>query len=142
MFFRHKSTTVPSYSERLSGLSSAGFASQSTAHGTMVTRNGYGAYVRDAGDGKVEITKPGVLVGGEIATLYSAGYQMLLRTPSGKEFPARAEQLKGVHAFEEDLCEVLGQVSLYNVALGTTSTSHMYDRVKDRDHQHPRPWER
>ena len=29
--------------------------------------------------------------------------------------------------------EALGQVSLYNEALGTVSTLYLYDRVKDRD---------
>jgi hypothetical protein len=143
MFFRHKATIVPAFDERLGSLRSAGFTSQSSPHGTMVTRNGFGAILQDGGDGKVGISKAGIVVGSEVATLYSVGYQMLLRTPSGKEFPARAEQLKALHSFEEDLTEALGQVSLYNIGLGTTSDAHMYDRVADRDHQtHRRPWQK
>ena len=72
----------------------------------------------------------------------SRGYQMFLRTPSGKEIPALADQLKKLHAFDEDLREGLGLTSLYNLSLGTTSDDHLYDRVEDRDQpHHPRPWE-
>jgi hypothetical protein len=68
---------------------------------------------------------------------------MFLATPSGKQLPAQASQLKGLHAFDEDLREGLGLTSLYNVALGTTSENHLYDRVTDRDKPHtPRPWEK
>jgi hypothetical protein len=81
-------------------------------------------------------------VGSEIASLVSRGYQMFLRTPSGKEIPALADQLKTLHAFDEDLREGLGLTSLYNLSLGTTSDDHLYDRVEDRDApHHPRPWE-
>ena len=59
-----------------------------------MTRGGDGAIVEDAGGGKVKLGKAGVLVGGEIALLISGGYQMFLRTPSGKELPALASQLK------------------------------------------------
>ena len=53
-----------------------------------------------------------------------------------------AEELKGVHEFQEDLREALGLESLYNESLGTVSTQYLYDRVKDRDRGAPkRPWE-
>ena len=94
-------------------------------------------------NGKVKLGKAGVLVGGEIALLVSGGYQMFLRTPSGKELPALASQLKTLHAFDEDLREALGLTSLYNVSLGTTADEHLYDRVEDRTSRvHPRPWEK
>ena len=99
--------------------------------------------MEDAGGGKVTIGKAGVLVGPEIAHLVHGGYQMFLRTPSGREVPALADQLKALHAFDEDLCEGLGLTSLYNVSLGTTCDDHLYDRVKDRDRTHAlRPWEK
>src|SRR5262249_13779641 len=96
----------------------------------------------DAGSGQVSIGKAGVLVGNEIAHLVHGGYQMFLRTPSGKELPALAPQLKALHSFDEDLREGLGLTSLYNLSLGTTCDDPLYDRVKDRDAKpHARPWE-
>ena len=61
---------------------------------------------------------------------------------------ARADQLKALHAFEEDLKEGLGLTSLYNTSLGTVSALHLYDRVVGRDLERaqkspvPRPWDR
>ena len=80
---------------------------------------------------------------GEIAELVNAGYQMFLKTPSGRLLPAMASQLKALHAFDEDLREGLGLTSLYNLSLGTVSDEHLYDRVEDRDDNHKplRPWE-
>ena len=55
---------------------------------------------------------------------------------------ALASELKAVHAFQEDLREALGLVSLYNESLGTVSTEYLYDRVQGRDRGVPkRPWE-
>jgi hypothetical protein len=101
----------------------------------LVTRDGCGAIAEDLGDGKtgIGIGKAGVLVGGEIALLIHGGYQMFLRTPSGKEVPALASHLKTLHAFDEDLREGLGMTTLYNQALGTVCDDHLYDRVEDRD---------
>ena len=143
MFFRNKAAILHSFAERLTGVHALGFSTNNVPAGTLVTRKGYGAILQDMGDGKVGVTKAGLVVGSEVATLMNAGYQVFFRTPSGKEIPAQADQLKALHAFDEDLCEGLGQVSLYNLALGTTSDAHMYDRLQNRDHQtHPRPWER
>ena len=98
--------------------------------------------VEDLGEGKVRIGKAGILIGKEIGILLNGGYQMFFRTPSGTEIPAMASQLKTLHAFDEDLREGLGLISLYNLSLGTTSEAHMYDRVEDRDApKHLRPWE-
>ncbi len=144
MFFRNQTPHVDTFDEHLAKLKQAGFEVQREASGrAKVLRGGNGAVVQDAGGGKVKLGKAGVLVGGEIALLISGGYQMFLRTPSGKELPALAPQLKGLHAFDEDLREALGLTSLYNVALGTTADEHLYDRVEDRDEpHHPRPWEK
>jgi hypothetical protein len=144
MFFRREKPQQWSFEERLANLKQFGFESQvESKERARVTRSGYGSLVQNLGDGKVGLGKPGVLVGKEIAELVNAGYQMFLRTPSGREVPAQAPQLKALHAFDEDLREGLGLTSLYNVALGTTSDAHMYDRVQDRDEPvHPRPWEK
>ena len=144
MFFRNRTPPVPTFDARISGLREFGFTTApETGGGTRVLRDGCGAVVKDLGDGKVGISKAGVLVGNEIALLVNGGYQMFLRAPSGKEVPALATHLKKLHAFDEDLREGLGLTSLYNLALGTTSDEHLYDRVQERDQPvHHRPWER
>ena len=142
MFFRNQKPHEWTFAERLANLKQYHFDVQLQAAGAVVTRDGCGAMVQDLGAGQVKVGKAGLLVGAEIASLVSRGYQMFLRTPSGKEIPALADQLKKLHAFEEDLREGLGLTSLYNLSLGTTADDHLYDRVEDRDApHHPRPWE-
>jgi hypothetical protein len=142
MFFKNQKPHEWTFAERLANLKQFRFEFQSQASGALVTRDGCGAMVQDLGAGQVKVGKAGLLVGAEIASLVSRGYQMFLRTPSGKEIPALADQLKKLHAFEEDLREGLGLTSLYNLSLGTTADDHLYDRVEDRDApHHPRPWE-
>jgi hypothetical protein len=144
MFFRNETPRQLTFEDHLAKLKQAGFDCQrESPQRARITRGGYGAIVEDALQGKVRLGKAGVLVGNEIALLVSRGYQMFLLTPSGKEVPALAPQLKALHAFDEDLREALGLISLYNVSLGTTSDEHLYDRVEDRDKPvHPRPWEK
>jgi hypothetical protein len=143
MFFRREKPHQWTFQERVNNLKPLGFENASnSSSGVLVTRKGYGALLEDLGEGKVGIGKAGVIAGKEIATLVHGGYQMFLRTPSGREFPALAEQLKALHAFDEDLREGLGLTSLYNTSLGTTADDHLYDRVVGRDEPaHPRPWE-
>jgi hypothetical protein len=142
MFFRNQKPHQWTFEERLANLLQFHFKVQPQATGVLVTRDICGAMIEDLGAGQVKVGKAGVLVGSEIANLVSRGYQMFLRTPSGKEIPALADQLKQLHAFDEDLREGLGLTSLYNLSLGTTSDDHLYDRVEDRDApHHPRPWE-
>ena len=84
----------------------------------------------------------GVLLGDEIGVLVSRGYQMTLESKSGMKAAAQSEQLKALHAFQEDLREALGLKSLYNMSLGTVSTRHDYDRVEERDAAPvAKPWE-
>jgi len=142
MFFRNQKPHEWTFDERLANLTQFRFEVGRQSGGALVTRDGCGAMVEDLGGGQVKVGKAGVLLGGAIASLVSRGYQMFLRTPSGKEIPALADQLKKLHAFDEDLREGLGLTSLYNLSLGTTSGDHLYDRVEDRDApHHPRPWE-
>jgi hypothetical protein len=134
MFFRNEKPNVPSFEERIAGLKGHGFTAQMESAGRcLVKRAGCGAVVEDLGGGKMSIGKAGVLVAGEIALLIHGGYQMFLRTPSGKEVPALAPHLKALHAFDDDLREGLGLTTLYNLALGTVCDDHLYDRVEDRD---------
>ena len=143
MFFRREKPHEWTFQERLANLKQFGFSAASESGGrARVTRGAYGAVVEDLNAGKVKIGKAGLLQGSEIATLANRGYQMFFRTPSGREFPALAGQLKDLHAFDEDLREGLGLTSLYNLSLGTTTDAHLYDRVEDRDRPpHPKPWE-
>jgi hypothetical protein len=87
---------------------------------------------------------PGFLVRGEIGTLVDRGYQKFWKI-SNLELPATADSLKAVHRFAEELREAIGEPSLYNESLGTTSDLYLYDRVKGRDlplDKRPRPaWE-
>lgn len=142
MFFRRTRPTIPTFVERVNLLKNAGFATQSTPDGRVkITKNGIGAVIGDEGKNQIEIEKAGLLAGNEIATLLSAGYQMFFETPSGKRFPAQAEQLKALHSFEDDIKDALDLTNLYNTSLGTTTPKHMYDRVNKRDSgQQPKPW--
>lgn len=144
MFFRNLKPQQPTFEDRIASLQQLGFTTKSEPGGhCRVARDGCASVVADLGGGTVSIGKPGVLLGGEIASLVSGGYQMFLRTPSGKEAPALATHLKALHSFDEDLREGLGLVSLYNMSLGTTSDDHLYDRVAFRDSgHHHQPWEK
>jgi hypothetical protein len=134
MFFRNQKPKVENFEERIADLKDLRFAAAVESAGRCrVTRDGCGAIIEDLGGGKMGIGKAGVLVGGEIALLIHGGYQMFLRTPSGKEVPALAPHLKALHQFDDDLREGLGLTTLYNQALGTVCDDHLYDRVEDRD---------
>jgi hypothetical protein len=143
MFFRRTRPKIPTFSERVELLRNAGFNTENLPDGRVkVSKHGVAAIVGDEGKNQPAIEKAGVLVGSEIATLLSAGYQMFLETPQGKRIPATAEELKALHEFQEDVKEALGLESLYNTSLGTTTPKHMYDRVFKRDSgQQPKPWE-
>jgi hypothetical protein len=144
MFFRRTTPHTPTFDERIANLKQFKFETKRETSGRVrVTRGGCAAIVEDAGDGAVKIGKAGVLIGDEIGMLVSRGYQMFLRTPSGREIPALADHLHKLHDFDEDLREGLGLTSLYNLALGTTSDEHLYDRLEDRDEgPHKHPWDK
>jgi hypothetical protein len=144
MFFRREKPHVPSFDERVEALRQARFSVQQLAPGRVrVSRGICAAGVEDVPGAAPKVGRAGVVVDGEIAEVEHGGYQMFLRTPNGKRVPALAQQLKALHAFEEDLREALGLLSLYNLSLGTIADRHMYDRVEDRDRGVPhRPWQR
>jgi hypothetical protein len=81
----------------------------------------------------VWVHRPGFLICGEqVGTLLDRGFQKFWNVPA-LEVPATADSLKAVHRFAEELREVIGEPSLYNESLGTTSDVYHYDRVKGRD---------
>lgn len=120
------------------------------ANGMQVSKNGVAAVVVpgvtddrwESGGARLAVT-PGVLVRGEIARLLDRGYQKFIRTAKF-ELPATAAQLHAIQDFTEELNLVTGALGLYNESLGTTSDVYMYDRVKGREAEQPRPqrpWE-
>ncbi len=143
MFFRRPRPKISSFAERVQVLKQAGFTTEALPDGRVrIAKNGVGAVIGDEGKNQPGIEKAGLLIGSDIATLLSAGYQMFLETKDGKRIPATAEQLKALHEFEEDVKAALGLVDLYNTALGTTTPKHLYDRVYKRDRgEQPKPWE-
>ena len=116
------------------------------ANSFMVSKYGTAAVIAPAkgGKGTALVTRPGVVLGGEIAILLDRGFQKFFKT-SKLEIPATADRLKAGHLFAEELDEVIGEATLYNQALGSVSDEYMYDRVKGRDHDAPAkglaPWE-
>lgn len=144
MFFKREKPKVFTFSDRVSMLRDAGFQVAGGPGGTTrATRNGCAADLAEASAGTAEIRHCGVAIGNEIGLLTDLGYQKIFKTESGKIVPARAEHLKALHAFNEDLREALGLTSLYNEGLGTTNELHLYDRVLDRDQApSPHPWAR
>jgi hypothetical protein len=133
MFFKRAVQQVTTFADRLSAAKGLGFACESTAGGYLVTRKGCSALVKEVEGGQAEIVEHGILVGKQVARLMHGGYQMFFVTPDGHKHAALAEHLKAVHAFKEDLTEALGATSLYNTALGSTCSGHIYDRVKGRE---------
>lgn len=122
------------FDETLNVLRSHGFeAAPAAANGVLVTKNGAGAVLVSAADGRAAYAvRPGVVVHGEVARLVDRGYQKFLKT-SQDELPASAPQLQAIHAFSEELTQLTGGVSLYNEALGTTSDRYLYDRLQGRE---------
>ena len=143
MFFRRIKLHVDSFQERLENLKKYGIAAQGDGAHVRVSRNQIGATLTDVPGAVPQVDRAGLIVGHEIGELVNAGYQQFWLLPSKQRVPATAPQLKELHAFEEDLKEGLGLLSLYNTSLGTTSALHLYDRVEERDEpvNQRKPWE-
>jgi hypothetical protein len=124
-----------------------GVAGKGMAGQTLVIKYGAGAIIAPnpkfgvkatkamneaAGEAVLWVHKPGWILGGHVATLVDHGYQKHFETPNLK-IAATADALKAIHRFGEELREIIGEPSLYNESLGTTSDSYMYDRVKGND---------
>jgi hypothetical protein len=142
MFFRRERPKVITFQDRLDALKAAGFTVTRQGGVARVIRGECAVDLTETPEGYRVTERAGILIGGEIGVLVDGGYQKFFRTPTGIRKPATAEHLKGLHDFEEDLMEELGEKSLYNIALGTVSTLYQYDRVKDRDRGVPkRAWD-
>jgi hypothetical protein len=152
----------PSFEEVLNILSGLRFdvrkvpevANQGAADQVMIQKYGAGAVLarrtppsrpqKEPSHSTAWVERPGFLVGGDVATLLDRGYQKFWRT-ARVEVPATASSLKAVHRFAEEVREAIGEPSLYNESLGTTSDVYHYDRVQARDlppaDRPKRPWE-
>ena len=143
MFFRRERPKNPTFNERLENLRRAGFTVEPAEGSAVRVSRGECATVLAETGGQVRVkAAAGIRMNGEIGALVDGGYQKFFRTPSGKQRPALADELKAIHDFEEDLREGLGEQSYYNESLGTVSTYYLYDRLTDRDRGVPkRAWE-
>jgi len=142
MFFRRQRLEIPTFDQRVEKLRAAGFATAPLDGALRVTRGPCAIDLKEQDGAAVAVCQAGILMGAEIGALVDGGYQKFFRTPSGKQKPALADELKALHEFEEDLWQALGRQSYYNQSLGTVSTLYLYDRVKDRDRGVPRRvWE-
>ena len=129
MFRRRKRPVAASFDERLEALRQAGLETRTEAAGRVrVTRGELAATIEEAPGAAPRIVLTGRLLGGELARLVDGGFQKFWRTPEGRSVPALADQLEGLHGFEEDLREALGLASYYNTSLGSTNALHRYDR--------------
>jgi hypothetical protein len=109
------------------------------AGGSLVSKYGAGAVLVAAPKAKDALDPaaayaihPGILVKGEVAQLLDRGYQKFIKT-SQYELPATATQLHAIHAFSEELKQLIGSISLYNESMGTTSDVYRYDRLVGRE---------
>ena len=140
---------TPTFDEVLYQLRSLQFDVQGApgvAGAYRISKHGCAAVIAPVKNGKgtALVTKPGVVLGGEIAHVLDRGFQKFFKT-SKIEVAATADRLKAEHLFSEELREVAGEAVLYNEALGSVSDEYMYDRVKGRDVDAPAkglaPWE-
>ncbi len=140
---------ILNYDQALQALRSQSFDVQpfaGVANGMLVSKHGIGAVLLPGPgkDGPIAFAiHPGVLVRGEVARLLDRGYQKFIKT-SQYELPATASQLQAIHTFSEEVKSLVGDVSLYNESLGTTSDLYQYDRLEGREAAQPapaRPWE-
>jgi len=68
---------------------------------------------------------------GRKCELEDRGYQKFWHH-EGNRFPVRANDLRTLHRFEEEVRAILGLKSLYHESLGTTSIRSVYDRLGGR----------
>jgi hypothetical protein len=134
----------PSFDQALTILRSHSFdvaPYAGVAGGMLVSKHGAAAVLLPGQNKDTPVAfaiHPGVLVRSEVARLLDRGYQKFLKT-SKYELPATASQLQSIHAFGEELKLLIGDVSLYNESLGTTSDLYLYDRLQGRESEQPAP---
>ena len=117
----------------IESMAALGFAVGSTRGVVRVQKYGCGAEFRQGTDGKFQLTVlPTIMVKGQFARLWDAGYQKFLLTDDGLKLPALATHLQNLRKFNEELRTALNVPTFYNEALGSVSQVSVYDRVKGR----------
>ncbi len=120
-------------SAQVESLGAAGFTVRSSGGVVRIEKHGCGAELRKTPDGKYQMTElPTIMMDGQFAKLWDAGYQKFLLTHAGRKVPATAAELTSLRKFNEDLRTALDIPTYYNEALGSTCQVSVYDRVKGR----------
>lgn len=137
-----KKSRHPNFDQTIELLRQQGFETTPYAGldgGVLVSKQGIGTIlapappVKEAENSVVAYAvHPGIVVKGEVARLLDRGYQKAFKS-SQYELPATAAQLHAIHAFSEELKQLIGAASLYNESLGTTSDVYRYDRLQGRE---------
>ncbi len=117
----------------LEELPAKGFEVSSTRGVMRVEKYNCGAEFRRMPDGSYQMTiLPTVMLQGQFASLWDAGYQKFFITEDRRKVPALAKQLQQMRQFNEELRSALGVPTYYNEALGSTCQITTYDRVSGR----------
>jgi hypothetical protein len=117
----------------LERLPEAGFTVSSTRGVVRVEKYGCGVEFRQDAGGLYQMTiQPAIMVRGQFARLWDAGYQKFLLTDDGTKFPALAQQLQNLRRFNEEVRTALGVPTYYNESIGSVCLLSAYDRVKGR----------
>src|SRR5215468_6583481 len=88
----------------LEGLAALGFSVGSTRGVVRVEKYGCGAEFRQGTDSRYQLTiLPTIMVKGQFARLWDAGYQKFLLTDEGLKLPALASHLQNLRSFNEEL---------------------------------------
>jgi hypothetical protein len=117
----------------LERLPEAGFTVSSTRGVVRAEKRSCGVEFRQDARGLYQMTiQPAVMLRGQFARLWDAGYQKFLLTDDGTKFPALAQQLQDLRRFNEELRAALGVPTYYNESIGSVCLLSAYDRVKGR----------
>src|SRR6516164_8691432 len=106
MFFRRESPKQITFDDRLEALRKAGFTVKPEGGRVTVMRDCCAAVLESGPDGKPRFAeRAGITMTAGIGKLVDGGFQKFFLAPNGSKKPALAEELKALHAFEEDLRE-------------------------------------
>ncbi|MGA8366747.1 MAG: hypothetical protein ACLQMT_02295 [Candidatus Acidiferrales bacterium] len=118
---------------QVESLSAKGFRVRSSGGVVRIERYGCGAELRKTPQGNYQMTvMPSIMIEGQFAHLWDAGYQKFLLNHEGKKFPVRVNQLADLRRFNEELRTALGVPVFYNEALGSVCDYSVYDRMEGR----------
>jgi hypothetical protein len=132
IFFRREKPGNPSFADRMAILRKSGFTVVQRGAGLMrVARSPLAVDLKDVNYSIHVEGRAGIAMGDEIGTLIG-GYQKFFRTPTGKHKPAFADGLKGLHDFEEDVKEALGQEIICTTAyrIGTSESPKEFGKIR------------